>query len=168
MTLNDLNLKEKIIHKKISELKGSIDEKEKFIRQSKFNNEYFNIQKYYYSIYKNTCNIEALKRNLFLQWYRISEPFFITGIDFLDNDIEVYNLKEIIQLLNKNYLDNELLVMFKYYYSITNWYFNEFDFLKDLIKSLEMYIYEDVKKEFITKTEDRGIMGIYWNEICSS
>ena len=49
-------------------------------------------------------NLEALKRGIFLQWYAMSEPNWLTGVSNLDPQIEI----NIIQTLNDKILSSSL------------------------------------------------------------
>ena len=60
-------------------------------------------------------DIEALKRGLFIQWYALSEPDYLTGISELNEKAEreiIINLKNRI---DKKQVDNELIWMLNYY-----------------------------------------------------
>ena len=111
-----------------------------------------------------TDDIESLKRGLFIQWYALSEPNYLTGIGDLDEQAEI----KIIQLLNErilnNNLDDELDWMLNYYLN-WDWIFDRFKDYKGLEKI------KGQQKEPIPNLMDnnlmrnRGQMGIYWNSI---
>ncbi|MDQ3534286.1 MAG: hypothetical protein M3421_01505 [Bacteroidota bacterium] len=60
-------------------------------------------------------DIEALKRGLFIQWYALAEPNYLTGIADVDEQAEskiIHLLSEVI--INGN-VDEELCWMLDYY-----------------------------------------------------
>ena len=108
-------------------------------------------------------NNEALKRGLFIQWYSMIEPCYLTGINKIDAESKI-NILKVIENSIEN-LDQELKWMLNYY---GNWDFT-FDINENLPK-LENYIKNITDRNF-PKTIDRnemtkrGQMGKYWNSL---
>ncbi len=52
---------------------------------------------------------EALKRALFIQWFCLTEPFFLSGINDIDRQAELTVLTQLEQLLSTNETDAKLM-----------------------------------------------------------
>src|SRR5688572_12185092 len=61
---------------------------------------------------------EALKRGLFIQWYALAEPNYLTGIADLDENAENKIVQALNQRIDAGKADNEVTWMFNYY---SNW-----------------------------------------------
>ncbi len=118
-----------------------------------------------HKLYANLAdeNIEALKRGLFIQWYSMTEPNYLTGI----NEIDFESKLKILNILENNIenLDSELKWMLNYYAA---W---DYAFEKnENLQKLENYI-KNVTDEYFPKIinreemSKRGQMGIYWNSL---
>lgn len=118
--------------------------------------------KYIHSAYTTLNeNQEALKRAIFIQWYAASEPAFLTGIISLGKENEISNILKLNDYISNNKIDKEFQAMICYYYSISDWYFNSFSNISSLLDFLNTCI---INKRHI-QTEDRGVMGNYWEGI---
>lgn len=111
-------------------------------------------------------NDEALKRGLFIQWYAITEPKYLTGIEAL-NEVAEENIIDLIEekIQNKS-LDTELKWMLNYY-ATWDYVFDRFKNRKglaDLIENRSDGLLEGlvIDKEAMNK---RGQMGAYWNSL---
>ena len=110
-------------------------------------------------------DIEALKRGLFIQWYSMTEPTFLTGIGEIDPQAGEHILKQLNELINTGLADNELTWMLKYY---LNWpeAFESYAAYSDLDQSRV-----NIAKNELPETIDRrammqrGQLGIYWNSL---
>jgi hypothetical protein len=69
--------------------------------------------------------MEALKRALFLQWYGWLEPPYISGLLSVDADCQWRVMHRLDQVVGHGELDRELACMLAWYYSITEWFFDE-------------------------------------------
>ncbi|MCG2420577.1 hypothetical protein K8089_16260 [Aequorivita sp. F47161] len=105
-------------------------------------------------------NIEALKRGLFIQWYALTEPHYLTGINELDEKTERKIIADLKTLIDRNEMDKELMWMLNYY---MNWNF-VFDRFKDIAEFKKIAKAKIGGKPKI-KTDERGQMGIYWKSI---
>ena len=125
----------------------------------------------YKQVHKNYSELanehdEALKRGLFIQWYAITEPNYLTGIEELDEIAEMRIIDIIEEKIQNNSLDTELTWMLNYY---ATWDF-VFDRFKNR-KGLEELIANRtdglptglvIDKASMNK---RGQMGTYWNSL---
>ncbi len=125
----------------------------------------------YKQVHKNYSDLakqndEALKRGLFIQWYAIMEPGYLTGIQELGEEAEENIINLVEEKIQNNSLDNELSWMLNYY---ANWefVFNRFKNRKGIEKLIANKI-EGLTIGFVIDNETmnkRGQMGRYWNSI---
>lgn len=122
---------------------------------------YKNVHLYYSELAKD--NDEALKRGLFIQWYALTEPSYLTGIGLLDDIAEEKIIDLIERKIQKKDIDLELNWMLNYY---ANW---EFVFEKfSSHQALIRFILNRKDTELIFDKVDmskRGQMGEYWNSL---
>jgi hypothetical protein len=109
--------------------------------------------------YSMNDDIESLKRAIFIQWYSVTEPIQYTGIGDLNFEFQKKNLFKIKELIINKNIDLEFMEMLNHYYNISDWYFNNFLNFNPLILSNNHY------KNNIRITQNRGLMGTYWNSI---
>lgn len=109
--------------------------------------------------YSSIEGIEALKRALFLQWYAVAEPSFLTGIGILDAKCESDNFVKLNSVLKGGYYDFELLKMLRHYFAIVDYYFKDHPEVELSINLLT----DDFLP--IQAYENRGLMGTYWRSI---
>ena len=62
-------------------------------------------------------DVEALKRGLFIQWYALTEPTFLTGIGELKTESENRIIEELQKRIDSISIDFELKWMLNYYAS---------------------------------------------------
>lgn len=118
--------------------------------------------------YAELCftNIEALKRGLFLIWYCMAEPEFITGMDYFDVADKGSIINSLENYFTSKFLDPELEWMFSYY---CNWSYCFIEFKTFALFQLKVEEYENkielprsINRE---KMNLRGNMGYYWNSL---
>ena len=114
--INELTNKETELRQKILSLNGTIEDKNKQVKNLGISNEYKIIHQKYAEL--SGENIEALKRGLFISWFAVSEPTFLTGIDELDENAQDKIVKEINERIKNETVDFELNWMINYY---KNW-----------------------------------------------
>ncbi len=120
--------------------------------------EYKNVHKEYAKM--SDKDIESLKRGLFIQWYSMTEPNYLTGIAELDEKAELKIIAELKNRIDHNTADNELLWMLNYYL--------EWDFVFDRFRNIAEFKKDENIIDFTKiklKMINRGQMGIYWNSI---
>lgn len=111
-------------------------------------------------------DLEALKRALFLCWFEVVEPSFLTGIAELDGDRSWRVLEYLEVLASTNKLDKELRWMLPYYYAVADYYFDSV--LENSLPALRRFLDENKDtslpcEELLSTTLDcRGQMADYW------
>jgi len=159
MTLTDLTNKEtELYNLTINLYNGKGSSNSKVITLDEIYTEYKNIHKEYAKM--SDKDIESLKRGLFIQWYSITEPNYLTGISELDEKSELKIITELKNWIDKNKTDNELNWMLNYY---LEWDF-VFDRFKKIVKFEKNENVDDLTNIKL-KMINRGQMGIYWNSI---
>lgn len=109
---------------------------------------------------KSDEDIEALKRGLFIQWYALTEPNYLTGIAELNEKAELKIIEELKKRIDQKETDTELMSMLNYYQN-WGWVFDRF---KHILGDHKTNNNSDIiKMEF----QERGQMGIYWKSIMS-
>jgi hypothetical protein len=103
--------------------------------------------------------LEALKRALFLQWMAQAEPAGLTGLYEIDSDCEKKLITLLSDTLGNQPIDPELMFMIQWYYSITDWYFDQ------MASELGSYLKGQNTGKISLVSSDRGAMGLYWKEI---
>jgi hypothetical protein len=108
---------------------------------------------------------EALKRGLFIQWYAVTEPNYLTGIEQLDQQAELAIIKALDERLEKGLVDLELQWMLDYYASWDNVFeqFKEYEALNRVINTSRKYSLPHTIDR--AAMEKRGQMGEYWNSL---
>ena len=157
MTLTDLENKETELYNLTINLynrKGSSNSK----TLDEIYTEYKNVHKEYAKM--SDKDIESLKRGLFIQWYSITEPNYLTGISELDEKSELKIILELKNWIDKNKTDNELNCMLNYYLE-WDYIFEKFKNIIEFKKTENVVNLSNIKLKMI----DRGQMGIYWNSI---
>jgi hypothetical protein len=153
--LNELSKQEFYLINELEKTEGSIEEKRQQCLILKIFSSYNEI----FLKYSNLNNIEAFKRAIFIQWIAIIEPDIYSGIGSLNKVIEEQNLKKLDELAFNNLLDEEFKNMVSFYYSISDWYFENFKEIKKVVQQQQM----SIKKN--NSMFNRGQMGKYWNSL---
>ncbi len=111
-------------------------------------------------------NAEALKRALFLQWYRVTEPSYLCGVSDLDPAAEHQLLMLVDRLCESNRLDAELGWVLPYYYLIADYYFQHGGQYPALVAHCRAHPHQDHMAQPAGFVGDgRGQMGEYWQSI---
>ncbi|MCW5864110.1 MAG: hypothetical protein KIT52_13520 [Anaerolineae bacterium] len=114
-------------------------------------------------------NEEALKRALFLQWYCVTEPWFLCGLLDLDALAERRLLMLVDTLCASKRLDKELSWMLSYYYLIADYYFQHEGQYPALVAHCQAQPHHDHIEQPIGFVSDRrGQMGDYWKSVFKS
>ena len=126
-------------------------------------NSYRQVHKEYANLAEN--DNEALKRGLFIQWYALTEPSYLTGIGDIDAESEKIIMNIVEERICNNNLDYELEWMLNYY---ANWdyVYDKFNGLKCVTKLVankkDNLFPTKINREEMQK---RGQMGGYWNSL---
>lgn len=153
------------------ELYSSVHELYKIEQTEKLNEKLKSVFASYRQVHKHYSDLakeqdEALKRGLFIQWYAITEPSYLTGIEELDEEAEKNIIDLVEEKIQNNSLDSELKWMLNYY---TTWdyVFERFKNRKGLRQLIEnrtdgLPLGLVIDKIAMNK---RGQMGTYWNSL---
>jgi len=108
---------------------------------------------------------EALKRGLFIQWYALTEPNYLSGINEVDEQAELRIISLIDERIGNSTLDSELHWMLNYYatWDFVFQKFPEFSNLKEFVERAKPNrLPEKIERQAMDK---RGQMGKYWNSL---
>ncbi len=163
MNIDELAIKEQNLYSSVIELEGTIEERSDKVVYFGISKEYREIHQEYSRLAKS--ELEALKRALFLMWYSISEPDWLTGIGVLDEESEERTIKILDRRLKRGITDYELDWMLGYY---SGWdyifeRFSDFKHFQNRLKSKSKTELPDIIDRL--KMEQRGQMGRYWNSL---
>ncbi len=159
MTLTDLTNKEVELYSFTIDLynrKGNSDRK--VMTLNEIYSEYKKVHKEYANM--SETDIECLKRGLFIQWYAMTEPNYLTGIDELDEKSETKIISELKKRIDENKADNELKWMLNYYLD-WDFVFERFKNIAEFKKDKNVVDLTNIKLKIV----NRGQMGVYWNSI---
>ena len=163
MTLQELAYKEDGLCSKVVDLsrQPQTDKTIEKLREIFF--EYRRIHEFYADL--SSCHIEALKRGLFIQWYALTEPNFLTGIADLNEKAENKIVQVLNEIINADKIDNELRWMLNYY-SNWDWTFERHKtfrgFDTKIVNEQNNQLPETIDRE---RMKLRGQMGKYWNSL---
>jgi len=111
------------------------------------------------------ADIEALKRGLFIQWYALAEPNYLTGIADLDENAENKVMQALNDLIEAGKTDNELIWMLNYYSAWERTFDNLASFKgfnRDIVNEQNNQLPDKIDREEMAQ---RGQMGKYWNSL---
>ena len=162
MNIEELSQKEFELYSKVSQLEGNIEYKKEQISLLGISEEYKMIHKEYAKLCEES--IEALKRGLFISWFSISEPTFLTGINELDENAEEKIISEIDKKIKAKSLDFELNWMIDYYKD-WNYMFEKFKNFESFYSKINSEEISQMPKYNKEEMKDRGQMGIYWSSL---
>jgi hypothetical protein len=110
-------------------------------------------------------NIEALKRGLFIQWYALAEPNYLTGIADLDENAENKVVQALNERIEASNADNELIWMINYY-AHWDWIFERLasfnGFNNTIVNEQNNHLPDKIDRDEMAQ---RGQMGKYWNSL---
>lgn len=163
MTLQELADKENILYKQAIELyRQPQSEKNDRLLQDVFL-EYRKIHQEYAEL--SLTNMEALKRGLFIQWYALAEPNFLTGISDLEETAENKIIQTLNDLIDAGGADDELTWMLNYY-ARWSWIFERLTSFKGfssaIVNEQNNQLPVRIDREAMAQ---RGQMGTYWNSL---
>jgi hypothetical protein len=173
MDLKELAEKEERLMEIVFGLSGmSMEDKHSHLEDKGIFDEYRNIHEAYAELYFETGDMEALKRAMFIQWYSISEPDCFTGIFILTKKSEEKVIREIEEMIAENRLDEEFELMLKWYYAVSDYYFEDLVPGPTIVKHFSNV--DPGKKPFpdlervLVNREGRGQMGYYFKSVIES
>jgi hypothetical protein len=163
MTLQELADKEKTLYEKVVELYGQPQPDKTDEALQDIFLEYRKIHQTYAEL--SSADDEALKRGLFIQWYALSEPNFLTGIVDLDENAENKIIQSLNHRIKAGNVDDELIWMLNYYAN-WDWIFERLTSFKGfnskIVNEQNKHLPDKIDKEAM---EQRGQMGKYWNSL---
>lgn len=117
-----------------------------------------------YREYAASDDLEATKRAIFYLWFQMSEPPVFSGLADLPKEINDKVFEKLEGLATEENVDTELQWMLPYYYSITDWLFDEIykcspELKRLLTNNMELWETERRREMFL----GRGLMGHYWS-----
>ncbi|MCJ8164486.1 hypothetical protein MKJ04_06480 [Pontibacter sp. E15-1] len=110
-------------------------------------------------------NSEALKRGLFIQWYALTEPNYLTGVNEVDEQAELRIISLIDAKIGNSNLDSEFHWMLNYYaaWDYVFQRFPKFMNLNEFVEGAKPDAFpEKIDRKVMNK---RGQMGMYWNSL---
>lgn len=162
MIIDELTKIETELYLKVCSLNGAIEEIHEQITKLGILNENKTIHQKYAEL--SSDNIDELKRGLFINWFAVSEPTFLIGIDELDENAQENIIKEINERIKNQTADFELNWMLNYY---KNWNYSFAKFAKYEFFYAKIMSNEEIELPKIDKQKmaNRGQMGIYCNSL---
>lgn len=163
MTLLELADKEYELYRKVMDLyhQPQTDQTDKTLQGIFL--EYRSVHHAYAELSRS--DIEALKRGLFIQWYALAEPNYLTGISDLDENAENRIMQAIIDIIKAGKSDQELIWMLNYY-SNWNWIFDRLTsftgFNSQIVNEQNNHLPAKIDR---VEMAQRGQMGKYWNSL---
>lgn len=144
--------------------KTEVEELENFLKNKLFNvatidesvSQPYNIVFNYYS---NSTDIESLKRAIFMQWYVAAENGQFNDFVDLDIKLQLQNLNKLKTIVKNKTIDIEFLTMLNHYIEVCDWYFNISKKVKVTLRAVSS---DKIDFNNISKTKNRGILGIYY------
>jgi hypothetical protein len=141
---------------------GLMEYKDKVLREKRVYEEYKNVHSCYSQLADK--DIESLKRGLFIQWYAVIEPAYISGIFELDHTATHKIFRIVENRVLGNNLDFEFKWMLTYYF---NWEYAFSEFMafrtvENWIRHNETEMPDKIDRNEMSK---RGQMGRYWNSL---
>lgn len=158
--LQEITKKEAELIKTLSSVVGTMEDKNQQLKSLGVYDGFVRI----YREYAASDDMEATKRAIFYFWYQASEPPIFSGLADLPKELcdDVFEKLEV--LAKTGAVDTELRWMLPYYYSVTDWLFDDIyassPELKQLLtNNVDLWQTERRRENF----HDRGLMGEYWS-----
>jgi hypothetical protein len=167
MDLVELTAEEDRLLAIVSRTTGSMEEMSQQLDNLGVFDAYRKVHMAYVDLAERDGNVEALKRAIFLQWFRLSEPSCFTGLLEFDTRAEQKALRLLDHLVITHQLDQELQWMLPWYYFITDFYldhFEGFEEIKCFSKENQQELWADGAPTR-DSLRNRGQMGEYWLSI---
>ena len=162
MKIKELTAKENELYKEVIKLYHQPPTKENLDQLQDIFMAYRHVHQQYATMADK--DLEALKRGLFIQWYALAEPNYLTGIGELDELSEKKILGILDEKIEKDDLDYELQWMLDYY-TIWDYIFERFQgypAIENVIKSKKQDLLKRIDR---VSMKQRGQMGHYWNSL---
>jgi hypothetical protein len=136
--IEELTQAEAALLKRVDAVTGLMEDKNARLNESGVFAEYSRIHRCYVELIDDpSCGLEALKRALFIQWYAVSEPACFTGILEVAAEPEAKILSRLDEMTKSGHLDAELRDMLRWYYQVSDWYFERREQVPNLKRFLK-------------------------------
>ena len=114
---------------------------------------------------------EATKRLVFLWWYSVAEPSYLSGIGRFPDDLSKQTVAMLRSVAAAG-IDEEFKRMLAWYYTITDWYFE--DLVPELVETFARFAATtrgpdgSTDLSVVDTASDRGQMGAYFRAMRES
>ena len=151
----------------VNSVHGLIEDQELLLESLGVYDEYKAIHAAYAQLVGAESSHEALKRALFIQWFYLTEPAFLSGIGEVDQQAELAVLTQLEHLLLTRQADAELATMLGYY-ATWEYVFQRPEFLH--LTALQAFVAARMTSDASSTAQSnrlgemtgRGQMGTYW------
>lgn len=169
LTLEGLTSIEANLQGIVASISGTIEERIARFREESVFHRYSELFLSYLALAEPpSSNVEALKRAVFLAWYELSEPTFLSGVGDVPEDAR----RRLVALLDSLgvRLDDEFRWMLAWYFHLSDFAFPDLDSHPDLKVILRS---EDPMgwirhRHTSDRMRGRGLMGEYWISVFGS
>lgn len=172
-TLDELTAEEDRLSRIIEGASGQIEDRDHYLEEHGVYDAYAIVYQRYVALALRG-DVEALKRAIFLQWYAVAEPYWLSGIPDPANLPMRSMLAVANEQITQGSLDIELQWMLPYYFMILEWYVSanyigpvdEFTILINFSRENQRH-----PSDLILDADTfrgRGAMGDYWVSIAES
>ena len=162
MTVEELAEQESILIERVHAINADIHEKIAMLEASDIFDEYRKIHDQYVHMAVADENLEALKRAIFIQWFALAEPAWLSGIGDLEPSTVSIALSELRRRILNGELDDEFRWMLQCYFNVQDAFITthkEFDQLAEYFQGRQWNQASIQKFSF----DGRGQMGMYWS-----
>ena len=173
-TLASLAADEQRLYAQVISLTGTLETKTQYLENTGVFAAYKELHRHYLAACQTATSesdkLELLKRLLFLNWYGMLEPSFLTGISELDEEVVFAAYSLLNNYIRDKRLDEELHWMISYYsswdYLLLHYAENQLPELTDFITATNHEQYHPPEHQLPPGTMDnRRQMGIYWQSL---
>ncbi len=170
MNLNQLNRAEKELLSRVRTIDELIEEKDEQFEATGIFEDYRRIfEQYVLLITDDIDGLEALKRAVFLLWFEVAQPSFLSGIRGFSQESGNQAFACLEQYFAAGKVDHELKWMLQHYYVIAEWVFDVRHRTSTELKRMvadhqELFLTEAKPEHFV----GRGQMGDYWASVATS
>jgi len=158
-SINELTDAEMSLIEKLESVTGLMDEKTEQLRD---NGVFYGFAQIYRE-YAESEEPEAFKRAVFFFWFQFSEPSCFSGLHELPKETNDLVFEKLERFAADGNIDSELRWMLPYYYSISDWIFDDVytssKTLRRVLTEKEDHLIANVRHEDFV---NRGLMGSYW------
>lgn len=159
-SIDELTKAEHELIGRLESVVGTIEEKNELLETSGIFAAFDDL----YRQYTDNEDLEALKRAIFYFWFQQAEPSFLSGLGELKEETNDKVFAKLDAIAKKGEIDGELAWMLPYYYTITDWLFD--DIYKSTGPLKQVLTHNGDRWQFDCDPKafrNRGLMGRYWS-----